>query len=141
MVLITFTIVVLRYGFNMGSIAMQESVMYLYALSFLLGISYTYRHDQHVRVDIFYNKMSVKGKAWLNCLGIIFLLLPMMGFILYSCWGYVFSSWKIMEESGDAGGLAYVYLLKSTMLMMPILVLVEALAQILINIQTIRAKS
>jgi len=140
MVLITFTIVVLRYGFNTGSIAMQESVMYLYATSFLLGISYTYKSDQHVRVDIFYSKMTAQGKAWINSLGIVFLLLPMMGFILYSCSDYVLSSWKILEQSGDAGGLAYVYLLKTTMIIMPVLVLIESLAQLLIHLHTIRAK-
>jgi TRAP-type mannitol/chloroaromatic compound transport system permease small subunit len=137
MVLITFAIVVLRYGFNMGYIAMQESVMYLYAISFLLGISYTFQADQHVRVDIFYNKMSVKQKAWVNLLGVVFLLLPMTTFIFYSSWAYVINSWEVMEESGEAGGLAFVYLLKSNILIMAILLGIEAMAQILINIQTL----
>ncbi len=137
MVVITFVIVVLRYGFNMGWIAMQESVMYLYAISFLFGIAYTYKSDGHVRVDIFYDKMAIKAKAWVNLLGILFLLLPMIGFIFYSCWYYVLDSWAVMEESGDAGGLAYVYLLKTTLLIMPVLVVIEALAQLLINLQCI----
>jgi TRAP-type mannitol/chloroaromatic compound transport system permease small subunit len=135
MVLITFTIVVLRYGFNMGWIAMQESVMYMYATSFLLGIAYTYKHEGHVRVDIFYNKMSVSGKAWVNLFGIILLLLPMTAFIFYSSWGYVMDSWSVMEESGAAGGLAFVYLLKTNILLMAVLLAIEALAQILINIK------
>lgn len=137
MVLITFVIVVLRYGFNMGWIAMQESVMYLYAISFLSGIAYTYQKDAHVRVDIFYNKMSVKGKAWVNLFGILFLLLPMASFIFYSSWYYVMDSWSVLEESGDAGGLAYVYLLKTMLLIMPALLSIEAIAQLLINLQKI----
>lgn len=135
MVLITFTIVVLRYGFNIGWIAMQESVMYLYATSFLLGIAYTYKHQGHVRVDIFYAKMSYLTKAWVNLLGIILLLLPMTFFIFYSSWGYVMDSWSVMEESGDAGGLTFVYLLKTNILLMALLLTIEAIAQILINIQ------
>jgi len=135
MVIITFGIVVLRYGFNIGWIAMQESVMYFYATSFLLGIAYTYKHEGHVRVDIFYNKMSTTGKAWVNLLGIIFLLLPMTIFIFYSSWGYVMDSWSVMEESGDAGGLPLVYLLKTNILLMAVLLTIEATAQILINIE------
>jgi len=135
MVIITFCIVVLRYGFNIGWIAMQESVMYFYATSFLLGIAYTYKHEGHVRVDIFYNKMSDTGKAWVNLSGIILLLLPMTIFIFYSSWGYVMDSWSVMEESGDAGGLAFVYLLKTNILLMAILLTIEAIAQILINIK------
>jgi TRAP-type mannitol/chloroaromatic compound transport system permease small subunit len=137
MVLITFVIVVLRYGFNTGYIAMQESVIYLYAISFLLGISYTFQSDQHVRVDIFYNKMSFKQKSWVNLLGIIFLLLPMAGFIFCTSWGYVLSSWQVMEESGEAGGLPFVYLLKSNILLMAVLLGIEGIAQLLINLQNL----
>ncbi|MFK5894556.1 MAG: TRAP transporter small permease subunit [Pseudomonadota bacterium] len=135
MVLITFCIVVFRYGFNTGWIAMQESVMYLYAISFLLGIAYTYKHDGHVRVDIFYTNMSHHTKAWVNLLGILFLLIPMTVFIFYSSWGYVMDSWSVLEESGAAGGLPFVYLLKSNILLMAILLINEAVAQLLINIQ------
>ena len=135
MVLITFCIVVLRYGFNIGWIGMQESVMYLYATSFLLGIAYTYKHQGHVRVDIFYTKMSCKSKAWVNLFGILLLLLPVTFFIFYTSWGYVMDSWSVLEESGDAGGLTFVYLLKTNILLMPLLLTIEAIAQLLINIQ------
>ena len=62
MVLLTFGIVVLRYGFNLGWIAMQESVLYFHGLVFMLGAAYTLKHDGHVRVDIFYQKYSPKQK-------------------------------------------------------------------------------
>ena len=58
MVLLTFAIVVLRYGFNIGWIAMQESVLYLHGLVFMLGAAYTLKADGHVRVDIFYQKLQ-----------------------------------------------------------------------------------
>ena len=135
MVLITFCIVILRYGFNLGWIAMQESVMYLYAITFLLGIAYTYKHDGHVRVDVLYTRMSFKTKAWVNLIGILLLLLPMSIFIFYSAWNYVMDSWSVLEQSGDAGGLSFVYLLKSNILLMSLLLTIEAVAQILANIQ------
>jgi TRAP-type mannitol/chloroaromatic compound transport system permease small subunit len=76
MVLVSFTIVVLRYGFDLGWIAMQESVLYLHALVFMLGAGYTLKADGHVRVDIFYQKFSPQQKAWVNLLGSLLLLLP-----------------------------------------------------------------
>ena len=136
-VLITFSIVIMRYAFNSGSIAMQESVNYMYSLVFLIGIAYTFKYDEHVRVDIFYQKFTKKTKAWVNLGGCIFLLLPMVGFIFYTSWDYVLSSWELLEDSPDAGGLPFVYLLKSSILVFCILLLLEGFAKILISLNTI----
>ncbi|WP_343074935.1 TRAP transporter small permease subunit [sulfur-oxidizing endosymbiont of Gigantopelta aegis] len=103
MVLTTFAIVVLRYGFEMGWIAMQESVIYMYALVFLIGIPYTLKEDGHVRVDIFYCHMKPRRKAWVNLLGAVFLLLPVTLFIAWISWDYVAASWSMKEQSGEAG--------------------------------------
>jgi len=135
MVLVTFTIVVLRYGFNLGWIAMQESITYMHALIFLVGIPYTLKHDAHVRVDIFYNKMSEHNRAWVNLLGTILLLFPVVIFILYSSWDYVLASWSMLEESGEPGGLPYVYLLKSSILLMTVLLILQGLSGIARNIR------
>ncbi len=134
MVMATFAIVVLRYGFGMGWIAMQESVIYMYALVFLIGIPYTLKHDGHVRVDIFYCKMSSRQKAWVNLLGTIFLLIPVTLFIAWISWDYVAASWELKEESGEAGGLPGVYLLKSTILIMTLLLLTQGVSQLIFNL-------
>ena len=76
MVLLTFTIVVLRYGFNLGWVAMQESVLYFHGLTFMLGAAYTLKADGHVRVDIFYQRFTEKQQALVNLFGSVFLLLP-----------------------------------------------------------------
>ena len=76
MVLVTFLVVVLRYAFNLGWIAMQESVTYMHALVFLLGAAYTLKHDGHVRVDIFYRRLGERGRAWVDLLGALLLLWP-----------------------------------------------------------------
>ena len=138
MVFTTFAIVILRYGFEMGWIAMQESVIYIYALVFLIGIPYTLKHDGHVRVDIFYSKMSQRGKAWVNLLGTVFLLIPVTAFIAWISWEYVISSWKVLEASREAGGLPGVFLLKSLILVLAIMLILQALVQIVRCIQTIR---
>jgi len=134
MVLTTFSIVILRYGFSTGWIAMQESVVYMHALVFLIGIPYTLKYDGHVRVDIFYSKMSPRNKAWVNLLGTIFLLFPVTIFIAWSSWDFVAASWSMGEESGEAGGLPGVYLLKSCILIMTLLLLIQGTSQFLLNL-------
>lgn len=134
MVFTTFFIVILRYGFGIGWIALQESVIYMHALVFLIGIPYTLKYDGHVRVDIFYSKLSVRSKAWVNLLGSLLLLLPVTGFIAWISWDYIIASWNMHEESGEAGGLPGIYLLKSTILLMTTLLLIQGLSQFLTNL-------
>ena len=83
MVFITFLVVVLRYGFNFGRISLQESITYLHAFVFMLAGAYTLKHNQHVRVDIFYQDMSTRNKAKVDLFGTLFLLLPFTGFIAW----------------------------------------------------------
>ncbi len=128
MVIITFVVVVLRYVFDMGWIAMQESVTYLHATVFMLGAAYTLRHGGHVRVDILYQRFGPRGKAWVNLLGTLLLLLPMMGFVLWSSWDYVIESWKVLEGSREAGGLPGVFLLKTLILLMPLTLILQGIS-------------
>lgn len=139
-VLITFMVVVLRYVFDIGSIALQESISYLHAFVFMLGAAYTLKHDSHVRVDIFYRKMSKIKKAWVDLLGTLLLLFPVCLFILFSSWDYVFTSWSQFEESGEAGGLAFVFILKTTLLIMPLLLMLQGTALALKSLLLIQHK-
>lgn len=134
MVLVTFYIVVSRYVFNSGSIAVQESIIYLNALLFLLTAAYTLKHDGHVRVDIFYGPASARYKAWVNLLGGLFLLMPVVIFILWASWDYVAAAWRIRETSPEAGGIPYVYLLKSLIVVMAFLLIIQGLTEIVRNV-------
>jgi TRAP-type mannitol/chloroaromatic compound transport system permease small subunit len=127
MVLVTFLVVILRYAFDYGSIAMQESVTYMHAVLFMLGAAYTLQQDGHVRVDIFYQGFSRRGRAWVDLLGTLLLLLPVCLFVLASSWGYVTESWAVKEGSREAGGIPAVYLLKTLLVAMPLLVLMQGL--------------
>jgi len=140
MVIITFTVVVLRYGFNLGSIAMQESIIYLHALNFMLGAAYTLKHDAHVRVDIFYQKMGPRGQAWVDLFGTLLLLLPVCGFIFWTSWEYVAAAWAVQETSGEAGGLPFVYLLKSILLLMPSLLIIQGAVIIITSMLILQGK-
>lgn len=140
MVITTFTVVVLRYGFDLGSIAMQESIIYLHALNFMLGAAFTLKHDAHVRVDIFYQKMGPRGQAWVDLLGTLLLLLPVCGFIFWSSWDYVAAAWAVRETSGEAGGLPFVYLLKSILLLMPCLLMLQGAVIIMTSVLILQGK-
>ena len=133
MVLVTCYIVVTRYIFNTGSIAVQESIIYFNALLFLVTAAFTLKHNGHVRVDIIYSTASSRYRAWVDLLGGIFLLIPVSVFILWASWDYVMSSWSVLEKSGEAGGLPYVYILKSLILVMGFTVILQGIADILRN--------
>lgn len=128
MVLVQFAVVVLRYGFSFGSIALQESVTYLHALVFMLGVAYTLKREGHVRVDVFYRRMGYRGRAWVDLFGTLVLLLPTFVFILVISWTFVANSWLRMEGSPETGGLPLVFLLKSVIVVMPVLMLVQGLS-------------
>jgi TRAP-type mannitol/chloroaromatic compound transport system permease small subunit len=133
MVLLMALIVLLRYVLEFGSIAMQEAVMYLNALIFTLGAAYTLKENGHVRVDILYNRLGPRQQGLLNLLGTLLLLLPSMIFILYVCWDYVALSWRIREGSAEASGLPLIYLLKSTILLLAALLILQAISEAIKN--------
>ena len=137
LVAVTFIVVVLRYVFDIGSIALQETTTYFHAAIFLIGMAYTMQQDAHVRVDIFYARFSSKTKAWIDLCGALFLLLPFMLFISWISWQYIADSWSVLEGSREAGGLPGVFLLKSLILLMSGLLSLQALTQVARNIETI----
>ncbi len=130
MVLVTFVIVVMRYVFDMGLIWLQESLTWMHAAVFMLGAAYTLQQEQHVRVDIFYRKMSDKQRAWVNLLGVLVFVFPMCAFFVYQSIDYVAAAWSIREVSRNSGGLPYPFLpmLKSILVIMPIAVALQGLS-------------
>lgn len=126
MVLLTFAVVLLRYGFNLGWIWLQESVTYLHAAVFMLAAAWTWQEDGHVRVDILYRGRSRRRKAWVNLLGTLLFLVPVCIYLLLIGWDYVAASWSLKESSRQANGLPFVYLLKSLIIALPVLLLVQA---------------
>jgi TRAP-type mannitol/chloroaromatic compound transport system permease small subunit len=131
MAVIMFAVVVLRYGFDLGWIAMQESITYLHAAVFLLGSAYTYQQNGHVRVDVFYRRYSVKVKHIVDLLGCLLLMLPVASYIAITCWPYVMQSWQLLEGSREPGGLPLVYILKSFMLIFAIMMVLQAISEII----------
>ncbi len=142
MVLVTFVVVVLRYAFDLGWIAMQESVTWMHAAVFMLGASYTLRCDEHVRVDIFYRKLSNRNRAIVDLTGTVVFLLPMAGFLVLASWDYVTTSWTIREASREAGGLPFPFvpILKSLIPATAIMLVLQGVADSLGAILTLTGR-
>ncbi len=137
LVLTTCLIVIMRYLFNIGSVALQESLLYMHSLIFLLGAAWTLQKDGHVRVDIFYRPLSPKGKAWINMLGTLLLLIPTCIFLFWISWEYVASSWSYFEGSRESGGINGIFLLKGLLLVMPVLMILQGLTNLLYSLLVI----
>jgi len=141
MVLLMVSIVVLRYLFQFGSIAMQESVMYINALIFVLGAGYTLKEQGHVRVDVLYSKLTESRRGLIDLCGTLLLLLPSMAAIIWLSWDYVALSWRLREGSAESSGLPFVYLLKSGILLLALLMLLQGVAELIKSWRRWRAES
>ena len=140
MVLVTFVVVVMRYVFDAGFIWLQESVVWMHAFVFMVGAAYTLQQEEHVRVDIFYRNMNRKRRAWVDLIGVIVFLLPLCVFLGWKAGDYVAMSWKLQEASRESGGLPYplIPLLKSILVVMPLMVGLQGVALLSQCIKTIR---
>lgn len=128
MVLVQFALVVMRYVFGLASIAMQESVIYMHGILFMVAAGYTLLHDAHVRVDVFYREAGERARAWINLIGVFGFLVPVCGLIWYVSWDYVARSWAVLEGSRETSGIQGVYLLKSVILVFVALVVLQGLS-------------
>lgn len=128
MVLITSLVVVLRYVFELGWVAMQESYVWLHGVVFMVGAGYTLLHGGHVRVDLVYASANKRYKAWVDLLGSLFLLLPVTIVVAVKSWPIVVKSWSRLEASPEAGGLEGLFLLKSVILVFCFVVALQGLS-------------
>lgn len=128
MVLTTFAVAVMRYGFSLGWVWLQEIYVWMHGTIIMVAAGYTLLHDGHVRVDIFYRSASVRFKAWVDMLGVIFFVLPMVSLVWWAALPYVELSWRRLESSQEAGGMHGLYLLKTAMLVFCILLGLQGIA-------------
>jgi TRAP-type mannitol/chloroaromatic compound transport system permease small subunit len=138
MVLVTCLVVIMRYGLDMGSVFLQDVVLYLHGGLFLLGAAFALKRGAHVRVDIFYRNFSESRKALVDLLGNLIFLQPVCWTILLYSWGYVEFSWRIMEVSPEPDGLPFVYIQKSLLIAVAILLALQSFSEILKSYLTIR---
>ena len=129
LVLLQFVVVVMRYVFGLGSVKMQESIVYMHATIFMVAAGYTLLHNGHVRCDIFYASASPRAKAAIDLFGVFAFLMPMCALIAWAAWPYVAASWAVREGSPEGSlGLPAVFLLKSVILVFAGLLSLQALS-------------
>ena len=113
LVILVSSDVFLRYIFNFSTASLYELEWHVFAIIFLLGSVYTLHIDEHVRVDVLYNKFSERNKKLVNLFGNLLFLIPFGIIISYTSIPFVEDSYNIFESSPDPGGLPYRFLIKS----------------------------
>ena len=128
MVLIQFIVVVMRYVFAIGNIAMQESIWYLHGILFMIGAGYTLLYNGHVRVDVLYGEAKPLYKAWIDLLGTLLFLIPLMVATFWLSRSYVIHSWKVWEGSTEVTGLPLIWAYKTVIWVFAFLMFLQALS-------------
>jgi TRAP-type mannitol/chloroaromatic compound transport system permease small subunit len=128
-VLIGFAVVLMRYVLGLGSIWLQESILYAHAALFLLAAAWTLKEGGHVRVDVFYASATPRTKALVDLWGALLLLLPFALVLIYVSVPYVARSWAILERSRETSGLPLVFLLKTLIPLFALLLALQGVAQ------------
>ena len=131
MTILMIVIIVARYFFGIGLTGLQELVLYIHALIFLGCAGYVHYKDEHVRVDIFYRESSDSYKRNINYFLSLVFLIPVCFVIGYYSIELIEMSWKIKEVSTEAGGLNYVYLQKTLIILFPMTLLLTYLYQLM----------
>jgi len=124
----------LRYLFSITSAASFELEWHLFAILFMISAGWALQENRHVRVDLFYQNFSEKGKAWVNFLGSLFLLIPFCVISISESIGFVLSSYALAETSADPGGLSARYLIKSTIPIGFFLLLLQGIREIMYSL-------
>ena len=131
MVLVQFLVVVMRYAFGIGSILMQEAIVYMHAILFMMAAADTFLADAHVRVDIFYARLPAARKAIIDLLGNALLVLPFCVLLVLVSIDYVRLSWSVLEGSRETSGIPAVFLLKTVILVFAVQLALQAVSGII----------
>ena len=124
-------------GMDLSSNGLLEAQWYAFSLLFLLGAQYTLKHNDHVRVDVVYDRLSLRAKAYVDLLGSSLLLVPFCIAVIYFTLPGVVESWTIHETSPDPGGLPR-YPLKAVVPLAFFLVLLQGISEIAKRVLVLR---
>lgn len=122
--------VISRYVFGQGTVLLEEVQWHLAGAAWLIGLSYTLVHDDHVRVDVLHENMPLRMQGWVEFFGILFLLLPFLTLSLGELLPYAQASFLQGEQSQSPNGLPMRWILKSVLPLAIFLLLMAALARL-----------
>jgi len=127
-VLVSFTVLFLRYVLSKGYPWMQELYVWMHGAAVLLCAAWVLKEGGHARMNLLYDKWSASAKAWADLIGLAIFLYPMMGFLFWWSLPAVQRSWRLMERSPTADGLQFAYLMKTVVPIFCVLVMIQALS-------------
>lgn len=122
--------VFMKNALGQGSVRFEEIQWHIYSALFLLGLSYTMTFDDHVRVDLLHENFNLRTKAWVEVVGIIVFLLPFLIMLLYFTWPFVIKAFTDGERSSSPAGLAYYWIIKSTLVIGLALLLATSISRL-----------
>ncbi|WP_026087398.1 TRAP transporter small permease subunit [Chlorogloeopsis fritschii PCC 9212] len=126
-------------GSNLTSNAYIEAQWYIFDLVFLLGAAYALKHNEHVRVDIFYSNWQRKRKALADLVGTVFFLIPFCIMVIIFSWDAIIASWRIWEASPDPGGLPR-YPIKAMIIVGFVLLIFQGISEAIKNLAILTGK-
>lgn len=141
MVLVQLSVVIMRYVFSIGSISLQETIWYMHGTVFMAAAGAVFLIDGHVRIDVFYGAKSKVYQAWVNLLGIIFLLIPVCFTTIWLSWGYVTNSWATLEGSIELSGLPFIFLYKTVIWVFAAFLGLQAVSEAIKSLLVIRGQA
>ena len=115
-VLVCFASVYLRYALGVGFVWLQESYVWTHVTAIMFGSSYALLQGGFVRVDMLYERMTARRKAWIDLFGTVGFMGPFVCMLAVSGWSFFDASWRMNERSAYESGLPATYLLKGTLL-------------------------
>lgn len=124
-------VTLLRYGFQLGYPWLSESFVWLNGALVFLGAASVYAWDGHVRVDLLFRRLGPRGRAWVNLLGTLVFLWPMMAVVAVKAWPALMRSWRLLEGSPSIDGLPFLYLMKTAVVAFCVLTAVQGIAIVL----------
>lgn len=113
LILVIIVQVTLRKGFSSGLIVLEELQWHLYAIGVMFGLAYAQVNNAHIRVDLFYGAFRARSKAWIEVLGLLFLVFPFIAVVFIHSLDFVYGAWEIGERSDSPSGLPYRWLIKA----------------------------
>jgi TRAP-type mannitol/chloroaromatic compound transport system permease small subunit len=119
-------------GQSLTSNSTLEGQWYLFDIFFLFGAAYTLKHDEHVRVDVFYSNWSPRLKAIADLCGTIFFLIPFCILVIAASWQSTVQSLLMSEVSPDPGGLLR-FPIKASIIISCILLILQGVSEIIKN--------
>lgn len=122
--------VTMRYVFDQGSIPLEELQWHIYAIVFLVGFSYAFESDDHVRVDLLHDRLSLRSQAWVELYGILLALLPFLLVVLYYSVPFIEDAFVTGESSSSPGGLPHRFFIKSFLFIGSALLLIAAISRL-----------